>query len=208
MSDLPQSLTASTQEQARLLLDPALLTPLGHLLRGEVSAAQLARACGLSVQQAHHRLTRLRAAGLVVVTQEQPRAGRPVKRYRAAVQAFHVPFALTDHATLADLVAGLHRDLLARQHERVGRMLAAQPGRTLNIHLNARGQVTLDFDGFEDVLDSAISAHRLAYLSAADAQELDARVQALFEWLDEHAQSRADGLVPRLLGVFLTPGDG
>ncbi|WP_160329931.1 hypothetical protein [Deinococcus grandis] len=35
MSDLPQSLTASTPEQARLLLDPALLTPLGHLMRGE-----------------------------------------------------------------------------------------------------------------------------------------------------------------------------
>ena len=39
------------------------------------------------------------------------------------------------------------------------------------------------------------------------AQELNTRVQALFDWLDEHAQSRAEGLVPRLLGVFLTPGD-
>lgn len=207
MGDLP-SLTVSTPGQARLLLDPALLSPLGYLLRGEVSAAELARACGLSVQQAHHRLTRLRAAGLVVVTQEQARAGRPVKRYRAAAQAFRVPFALTDHATLSELVAGLHRDPLAQQHERVGRMLAAQPGRHLNIHLNARGQVTLDFDGFEDVLDSVISAHRLVHLSPADAQELETRLQALFDWLDEHAQSRADGLVPRLLGVFLTPGDG
>lgn len=207
MGDLP-SLTVSTPGQARLLLDPALLSPLGHLLRGEVSAAELARACGLSVQQAHHRLTRLRAAGLVVVTQEQARAGRPVKRYRAAAQAFRVPFALTDHATLSELVAGLHRDPLAQQHERVGRMLAAQPGRHLNIHLNARGQVTLDFDGFEDVLDSVISAHRLVHLSPADAQELETRLQALFDWLDDRAQSRAEGLVPRLLGVFLTPGDG
>ncbi|AWT35013.1 hypothetical protein GCM10008956_22820 [Deinococcus arenae] len=207
MGDLP-SLTVSTPGQARLLLDPALLSPLGYLLRGEVSAAELARACGLSVQQAHHRLTRLRAAGLVVVTQEQARAGRPVKRYRAAAQAFRVPFALTDHATLSELVAGLHRDPLAQQHERVGRMLAAQPGRHLNIHLNARGQVTLDFDGFEDVLDSVISAHRLVHLSPADAQELETRLQALFDWLDARAQSRAEGLVPRLLGVFLTPGDG
>ncbi|GGL12231.1 ArsR/SmtB family transcription factor [Deinococcus radiotolerans] len=207
MSDLSPVLTVSTPEQARLLLDPALLPVLGPLLRGDVSAAELARTCGLSVQQAHHRLTRLRGAGLVVVTQEQARAGRPVKRYRAAAQAFRVPFALTDHASLAELVAGLHRDLLARQHERVGRILAAQPGRDLSLHLNALGQVSLDFDGFEDVTESVVSSHRLVHLSPADAQELETRVQALFGWLEDRAQPRAEGLVPRLLGVFLTPGD-
>lgn len=197
--------TVCTPEQARLLLDPALLAPLGHLMRGEVGAAELARACGLSVQQAHHRLKRLLAAGLVCVTSEQARAGRSVKRYRAAAAAFRVPFDLTDHATLPELVAALHRDPLVRHYERTGRVLSTQPGRELSVHLNDLGQVTLEIEGVDDALSSVISSHRLAHLSAADAQELEVRLRDLFEWLDARSQSRAEGLSPRLLGVFLTP---
>lgn len=98
---------ARTPQQARLLLDLSYEPVLTVLLRTEASAGEVAGHTGLTLKQAHHRLTRLLAADLIVVSGERRRGGRPVKLYRAAAGVYHVPFDLTDSATMAELIGGM-----------------------------------------------------------------------------------------------------
>ncbi|WP_232337775.1 hypothetical protein [Deinococcus arboris] len=55
----------------------------------------------------HHRVRRLLAAGLVQEVRQEARRGRPVRHYRAAAQAFVVPYHCTPLSRLEDLI-GLH----------------------------------------------------------------------------------------------------
>jgi DNA-binding transcriptional ArsR family regulator len=86
------------------------------LAASERSLQELARATGLSLGLLHYHVGRLRALGLVEIAREERRAGRPVKRYRAAAKRFFVPAGLAsdDRALERELRAGLDRDRARR----------------------------------------------------------------------------------------------
>lgn len=102
----PEWRTVTRPAAVRLLLSPAYLPVLRRLMLGEWTVADLARACGLPLNAAHHRVQALLKQELAEVVGTRPRRGRPVRVYQAAAEAFFVPYAATPAASLGALVAG------------------------------------------------------------------------------------------------------
>ena len=133
--------TAQTPQQARLLLEIGGYPVLTQVLRGVVSAGEVARSTGLALKQAHHRLTRLCSAGLVEVCGERPRGGRPVKLYRARAASYRVPFSLTDSATTTELVQAISTPFMQAYTQAVAALLQSDEERDLLVQLNGRGEL-------------------------------------------------------------------
>lgn len=106
--------TVTRPAAVRLLLSPRYQPVLRRLMLAEWAVADLARACGLPLNAAHHRVQTLVRHGLATVTRTRPRRGRPVRLYRAAAEAFFVPYAATPAASLGALVAGREQDFTRR----------------------------------------------------------------------------------------------
>ncbi|HTD29469.1 MAG TPA: helix-turn-helix domain-containing protein, partial [Xanthomonadaceae bacterium] len=92
----------SNMRQRRLLLE---------LVAQELSLQELARRQKLPLSLAHYHVTRLLEMGLVLVTREQPRAGRVIKYYRASARSFFVPAYLASQSPAKELVAELRAAL-------------------------------------------------------------------------------------------------
>lgn len=97
--------TVTRPAAVRLLLSPRYQPVLRRLMLGEWAVADLARACGLPLNAAHHRVQMLLRQGLAQVARTRPRPGRPVRLYRAAAEAFFVPYTATPAASPEALVA-------------------------------------------------------------------------------------------------------
>ncbi|WP_019588257.1 helix-turn-helix domain-containing protein [Deinococcus apachensis] len=200
-----------TPEQARLLLDLGYFDVLGEVMRCEASAGEVARAVGLSVKQAHHRLTRLVRADLVEVCGERRRGGRPVKLYRAVARGFQVPFGLTDSATMAELIGTLQRPFMTAY----ARAAAGEYGRTFGrgaehdvfFRLDAQGQPSLYVapSGRTEENLSGYGLFTQVNLKPEVLKELSRRLRELRAWVAEQ-ESHDPGAEPCLLGLLLTPG--
>ena len=92
MSDeaLPAARVADAR-QAALLLNVELRQVFLPMMQRACSASELARELGIGVQRAHYLIGRLQAAEVAELVSVQPRAGRPIRRYRVAPRWF-VPF--------------------------------------------------------------------------------------------------------------------
>ena len=75
---------------AAFLLDADRVRFLHPFMRGEHSTSEAASAVGVSVKDMAYRVKRMRELGLLTLTRERKRAGRPVRYYRAP-DAFFVP---------------------------------------------------------------------------------------------------------------------
>lgn len=102
----PEWRTVTRPGAVRLLLSDHYLPVLRRLMLDEWTVADLARACGLPINAAHHRVQALLREELAEVVATRPRRGRPVRVYRAAAEAFFVPYAATPAASPEALVAG------------------------------------------------------------------------------------------------------
>ncbi len=69
----------------------------------EQSVTEIAGVTGLDLKQLHYHITALLRLGLVTIARERPRAGRPVKIYRAIATAFFVPEQLVAAKSAAAL---------------------------------------------------------------------------------------------------------
>lgn len=90
----------------RLLVDAGQVRFLAPFIGRERPASEVARELDVSLDRMLSRLRRLRTAGLVTVTREERRAGRPVKHYRAVADDFYVPLS----------AVALHRDALRSEN--------------------------------------------------------------------------------------------
>jgi hypothetical protein len=131
----------------KVLLDEAYLPFMEALMRSEWTVSALAEHLGLPLNATHYRVRRLVVVGLVTETRLQARRGRPVRHYRAASQAFLVPYHCTPLGSLEDLVS-LHEDSFERQFWRA----VVRAGLTL---VRDRGDIGLRLyvDGEEVVSD-------------------------------------------------------
>jgi hypothetical protein len=89
----------ATAGQAALLLRPDLRPLLQLLMRRACSAGDVAQELGVPLARASYLLGTLQREGVAFVERTDPRAGRPVKRYRAAPRWF-VPYEVTSSETL------------------------------------------------------------------------------------------------------------
>ena len=201
----PQTFTATTPAQARLLLSLRAGWVLGALLgAGPLGAAEIARAVQQPLSRVHRTLRQLLSADLIVLAGVRPRAGRPVKLYAALAAAYEVPFRLSDAATLRELMATQYRPFFEAflSHQAWRR---AEQGRDTT-RLNMDGQqlkyqivrashppTPPDFYGLFAALN----------LTAAQAASLQVELRQLGE---KYSQDGQDGQ-PHLLGLLLSPGE-
>lgn len=90
----------------QILLDHGRRSYLEPFMRAERSTSEAAAELGVSVKDMAYRVQRMVRLGLLAVTAEEPRAGRPVKRYRAPTR-FFVPFAVLPEADLVEMFEAL-----------------------------------------------------------------------------------------------------
>lgn len=96
--------TVEDAEQAQLLSDPGSLVFLQPFLGREASVSQAARELGRPLDTVRYRVRRFLAAGLLEVTREARRPGRPIRYYRTVADGFVVPFELTPYAEIEERV--------------------------------------------------------------------------------------------------------
>ncbi|MFC4427101.1 winged helix-turn-helix domain-containing protein [Deinococcus navajonensis] len=89
----------ATPQQAELLLNTEHRPLLQYLMHGARSATDVAGHLDLPLTRASYLLSKLQRAGVAVVERVEPRAGRPVKRYRVSPRWF-IPYDVTEAESL------------------------------------------------------------------------------------------------------------
>lgn len=108
--NLRKTCLIDTEIAARALIDPKKRRYLEPFMRKACSASQAAKGLGIKLTAMLYQIERLQALGLLRVTREQVRRGRPIKFYRATASKFFVPFEVTRAESLTTLLAGLEAD--------------------------------------------------------------------------------------------------
>jgi hypothetical protein len=92
----------SDETQAHLLMDPTVARFFRPFLARNATVGEAATEAGCSPSTMLYRVRTFVRAGLLRVVEERPRAGRPIKVYRSAHDAYLIPYALTPFATLEE----------------------------------------------------------------------------------------------------------
>lgn len=107
-SDIQSSsnyLVVRDPEAAALLMNPTTLRQLAPFLGRERSVSQAAREMGELPNTVLKRVQRFLRVGLLEVSSERPRRGRPMKLYRTVAALFFVPFEVTAAESLEAALA-------------------------------------------------------------------------------------------------------
>ena len=95
----PKAADLLTDWRQRRFLEP--------FVPGPTSTSEAAAVLGVKLNAMHYRVGQLLKLGLLEVGSSTKRKGRVVKLYRAAAEAFFVPFAATPHATIVEMIRRL-----------------------------------------------------------------------------------------------------
>ena len=87
-------LTITTKAAAAIFSSPRQRKILLSLIERERSLSDISRATQTPLNLLHHHVSRLVGLGLASIARLEPRAGRPMKYYRAAAASFFVPAEL------------------------------------------------------------------------------------------------------------------
>ncbi len=91
--DQSRAYRVEARDQAAALDHPLRSRLLMACARHERSLIELSRELGEPLSKLHYHLKRMLAAGLLEVARLEPRAGRPVRHYRAIAEAFLLSLA-------------------------------------------------------------------------------------------------------------------
>lgn len=178
-------------KRARLLLSAGTRAHLAPFLGEARSVSEVAAATGAKANTVLRRVQRFVAAGLLAVVAEQPRRGRPIRRYRAVADVFFVPFEASAAADLdaalaereASVARLLRRSVVRARQDAIGtwgtRIYRDDRGQ-VQVHMAVRPEADvapLDPDG-----PAVLSAWRDGVtLDYADAKALQRELVALLE---------------------------
>ena len=133
---------------------------------GEVAAAS-----NIDLRRLHHHVQKLCRLGLLRVVGERKRAGRPIKLYRAAGDAFFIDAAAVPRPFGKGLAIELQASIALDHSQNVSGMLFTA---------DADGRPTGRIVRREGVRTVAPEMWRILQLGADDAEALKAELQALF----------------------------
>jgi hypothetical protein len=199
---------------ARLLMDAAAREVFGCFLGRTRSVREAADLLGRDLDAVLYRVRRLHAVGLLEVAAIQPRAGRPIRRYRAVHDAWFVPFEALPYADLEETFLDMHVAHASRAARAAVRWLADRPWAGYRIGVDASGRMWMrgaaeDDDGLDAEpptrlggLDGPMDAGLELRLSPADARSLNADLAALVATYERRAE---EGPANRLLLVISVP---
>lgn len=129
---------------AAVFTDPRMRRFLLWFAREPKSVGDAARAFSMDPKRAHYFVTRLAELGLLTASHAQPRAGRPIRYYRAAGDVFFIPNDVAPKG-FGELLARELREGLFREFSRSdGGMLftAARNGSPRGRLVGRRGDAT------------------------------------------------------------------
>lgn len=90
------------------------------------SLKEAADALEMPLNSLHYYVQKFLTLGLLEVTSVQKRGGRPIKRYKAAAEAFFVPFSAFDHADLHEHLRERDASLWPLLHRSAAAFYASQ----------------------------------------------------------------------------------
>jgi hypothetical protein len=199
-------------------MDAATREVFGCFLGRTRSVREAADALGRDLDAVLYRVRRLVAAGLLEVAAIQPRAGRPIRRYRAVHDDWFVPFEALPYADLEETFLDMHAAHAARAARAAVRWLADRPWAGYRIGVDEAGRMWMRGAAEDDDapgaapptllggLDGPMDAGLEMRLTPADARSLNADLAALVATYERRA---LDGPPNRLLLVISVPtGDG
>ena len=164
--------TVQDERQAKLLSDAESFRYFKPFLARDRTVSQAAEEVSCNLDTMLYRVKTFLATGLLKVTRLEPRAGRPIKHYRSAADAYLIPLGVTPYADVeerlrAQMQAG--HDALVRGTAKVLRE-RSQEGRRVyrrqdngEVWQESAGDTMLEFDFLD--LDS-LRAHFETYQGA------------------------------------------
>jgi hypothetical protein len=184
----------------------------GCFLGRDRSVREAAEALGRDLDAVLYRVRRLLAAGLLEVVAVRPRAGRPIKRYRAVEDEWFVPFEVLPYADLEETFLDLHAAHAARAARAAARWLAGRPWTGYRIGTDDAGRMWMrgagddaslsaaprPMGGHEGPMDAGVELR----LSADDARALNADLAGL---IARYEARTGEGPPNRLLLVVSVP---
>lgn len=159
--------TISDQRRAQMLLNPHVRAQLAPFIARSATVQEAATATGASANTTLKRIRRFMDAGLVKIASEEPRAGRPIKRYTAVAEAFFVPFEASANADLESALAereAASQALLRQSVVRARRDAIGAWG--TRIYRDARGRLQVHMAVQPEADASMLDAAQPAVLSA------------------------------------------
>lgn len=202
--------TITDPEAADYLADPAKAVYVYPFIGRERTAKEVADTYGVRLNALAYRLQQLQRLGLIEVTREAPRAGRPVKYYRAVADAFFVPLTATRLDGLEHLIEQWSQALQAVYRTSLARTLERERGGWgVRISREANGRLLIapatNADGWYDYFKPDAPAILEGWfmdlrLDDADAKRFQAELAALyFRYLGRQGRRRY------LIRMGLTP---
>jgi len=167
---LSRAFPVESRRAAAAFSDPLRRRVVLLLIGRERSAGELASVTGVELKRLHYHLSALERLGLVVVTRRRARAGRPVKLYRAAADAFFVP---------AEAMAASPSESLAAELRQAQARFADPSGDGVLYHLTDGGEFLMrPVTGLAARKVPTADRWRVLQLSPAEALRLAAEVDA------------------------------
>ncbi|HEX7000722.1 MAG TPA: hypothetical protein VF164_03415 [Trueperaceae bacterium] len=174
-SDKTRTVVVTDPAAARALLDPSTVRHLAPFLGSELSVSEAAEITGEKPNTVLSRVRRFVALGLLEVSREVPRAGRPIKLYTAVADVFFVPFEASEAESLESALAERERyveDLL--RHNVVRGRLEALGNWGTRVYRDERGRLQVQTAVTPDTNVTMLDPGAPAVLSAwRDAVMLD-----------------------------------
>ncbi len=195
---------------ARALLDPSTVRHLAPFLGSELSVSEAAEISGEKPNTVLSRVRRFVTLGLLEVSREVPRAGRPIKLYTAVADVFFVPFEASEAESLEAALAERERyveDLL--RHNVVRGRLEALGNWGTRVYKDERGrlqvQTAVTPDANVTMLDPGAPAVLSAWRDAVmlDYEDAKALQRQLYELLLRYL--RYDGSQRYVVHVGMAP---
>jgi hypothetical protein len=190
-SPLPRVRIVRDEAAARTLVRPSGLRWLEPFMGEPRTVLEAAQASAEKPNTVLRRVQRLQSLSLLEVAEARPRAGRPIRRYRATADVFFVPFEATGAADLEGALAerDAHWERLLRRHVVRARSEAMGSWGT-RIYRDVRGRIQVqtavspdaNASMLDDEMPAALSAWRdQVWLDHGDAKALQRELYALVQ---------------------------
>lgn len=180
-------------DRAAVFTDPKRRRILTIFMGRERSLSEAAAALAMPMNRLAHHVGSLLRLGLLLVTRERKRAGRPIRYYRAAAEAFVVPAALMARPP-GDALAAELRKALAEAETLSG-------ASDMMLSLDDQGRPLMSRSGGETETD-ACEYWRLLPLGRAEARALAGELRAL---LRKYERPAGKGAATYLAHVAMAP---
>lgn len=189
---------------------------LGACLQREHTLKELVEELHMDMSEAHYRVQQLIKAGILKVSREEKRAGRPIKYYAPTQEKFFLPFKDTVYNTVVDFIAQQMEPIMHRFIELIFKNVPqmGEWGLTFGQEKDSTKLSTMFHQsnkptGGETVREMQLRHRVLAMWQTLDLLPDDARdmQREMMDLYEKYRQKQQPDGEKHMIGMFLTAGD-